>query len=701
MKERLLRIPHPKRFINIFKRSKATERPYRALMALWGRNPIWTDLEIKKLAEEGFKNCMTVFACVSLLSKGAAGIPWQLFKKPISKDSKKEEIFQHDLLDRIHRPNEHCGQAAFIENLAAFYYIAGNSYMLQVGPEGERAAPRELHYLYPHLMKIKPGTRAEPVAYYEYSANPAKPDPYTTDDVLHIKAFHPLNSYYGLSPLEAAARGIDIANMTMSWNMKLLQNDMRPAGMFKIEGNLDKEQRDDFKADLKENYQSYENTAMPLILEGGQDWIQTALSPKDLDWITGEKMTIRKICSVLNVASELIGDSENKTYSNVKEARKALYTEAILPFMDFLRDEFNNWLVPKWNDERLYLDYNRGDIEALKEEAAAVFTRMASAHWLTINEKRVASGFDENPAPEADKIYLPMMLVPIDGGSAAAAQPGNGGAKANKKASFWQRKENKQRLWAHFVKRVEAKERTLWDPAQRYLVAQARRVKAGMAQFKTIGEVDVNKILNDKEEAAKYQKIFEGQYREHFLLAGQAGMEAAEGKLLDLSKELKQEEGFHFTDDLLKQMEWLIMNSGAKISEATLKKIAQHVIKGQIEGLTVEATTQVIWEKLTSLAITRSRTISRTEMAKLENFGQMEGYKQTEFVELKGWLSAMVPDTRLAHTLADAEYADNPIALDAAFIVDGEALQYPGDPNGSPGNVINCLCATYPEVREI
>ena len=298
--------------------------------------------------------------------------------------------------------------------------------------------------------------------------------------------------------------------------------------------------------------------------------------------------------------------------------------------MDFLRDEFNNWLVPKWNDERLYLDYNRGDIEALKEEAVAIFTRMSQAHWLTINEKRVASGFDENKAPEADQIYLPMALVPITAGSEAT--PGNGGAKGHKATSFWQRKENKQRLWTHFVKRVEAKERALWDPTQRYLVAQAQRAKAAMAQFKTVSEIDVNKILNDQKEAEVYQKLFEGQYREHFLQAGQAGMEAAEGRLLDLSKELKQEGGFQFTDELLKEMELLILNSGAKITETTLKKISQHVIKGQIEGLTVEATTQVIWEKLNSLAPFRARRIARTEMAKLENFGQMEGYKQTEFV---------------------------------------------------------------------
>jgi len=685
--------------LNIFKRRKAQEPPFRALMALWGNNPIWTEKDIKRLAEEGYKNCMTVFACVSLLSKGAAGIPWQLFRKAASQDSKKEEIFQHDLLDRIHRPNPMCGQSIFVENLAAFYYIAGNSYELAIGPDTEKTPPRELHYLFPHLVKIKPGTRAEPVAYYEYSANPAKPDPYTPKEILHLKAFHPLNSYYGLSPLEVAAKGIDVANMTMNWNMKLLQNDMRPPGIVKIEGNLDKEQKDDLREDLRANYQGFQNVAMPMIFEGGQDWIQTALSPKDLDWITGDKMTMRKICAVLNVASELIGDSENKTYSNVKEAYKALYTKAILPFMDFLRDEWNNWLVPKWNDTRLYLDYNRDSIEELKEEQSAVYTRMASAHWLTLNEKRKACGFDEDPAPEADQIYLPIMLVPM--GSPPAREPVTGGAKGNKAQSFWQRKENKQRLWTHFTKRVEAKERTLWDPLNRYLTAQAKRVRAAMVRFKTIAEVDVNKLLDYQKESEAYLELFDAQYLQHFLLAGAAGMHAAEGKLLDFDEELKQEEGFIITEELRKQVELLIINSGAKITEATLKKIAKYVIQAQAEGVTVEETTQLIYDKLNSLTVTRSRTIARTEMAKVENFGQLEGYRQTEVVERKGWLCAFVPDSRESHQAADAEYSDNPIGLDDAFMVDGELLQYPGDPNGSAGNVINCLCATYPEVREI
>jgi hypothetical protein len=222
-----------------------------------------------------------------------------------------------------------------------------------------------------------------------------------------------------------------------------------------------------------------------------------------------------------------------------------------------------------------------------------------------------------------------------------------------------------------------------------------------MSQFRTVDDIDINKLLNAREETEIYLKQFHPQYLEHFLLAGTAGMQAAEGKLMDLDGELKQEEGFIVTEALRKEVELLIVDSGAKITEATLKKIAKLAIAAQAEGLTVEQTTQVIWEKLTNLTVSRSRTIARTEMAKIENFGQMEGYKQTETVERKGWLSAFVADTRESHKRADAEYSDNPIALDAAFMVNGEPLQYPGDPKGKPENVINCLCTTYPEVREV
>ena len=97
----------------------------------------------------------------------------------------------------------------------------------------------------------------------------------------------------------------------------------------------------------------------------------------------------------------------------------------------------------------------------------------------------------------------------------------------------------------------------------------------------------------------------------------------------------------------------------------------------------------------------RARRIARTEAGKVENAGELEGYKETEFIEFKGWLCSFVELSRQAHKDADATYSDDPIPLDEDFIVDGESLSCPLDPKGSPGNVINCLCTLFPQVKEI
>jgi hypothetical protein len=84
-------------------------------------------------------------------------------------------------------------------------------------------------------------------------------------------------------------------------------------------------------------------------------------------------------------------------------------------------------------------------------------------------------------------------------------------------------------------------------------------------------------------------------------------------------------------------------------------------------------------------------------MARTENWGGIEGYKQNEFVDTKGWLCEFVEDSREDHKKADGQE----VPLDADFKVGNEMLAYPGDPKGEAGNVVNCLCSTYPVVGEL
>ena len=62
-------------------------------------------------------------------------------------------------------------------------------------------------------------------------------------------------------------------------------------------------------------------------------------------------------------------------------------------------------------------------------------------------------------------------------------------------------------------------------------------------------------------------------------------------------------------------------------------------------------------------------------------------------IEYTAWLTSHGGNVRFAHEEAEENYGpDNPIPVDEPFTVDGESLMHPGDPAGSPGNVINCHC---------
>ena len=47
----------------------------------------------------------------------------------------------------------------------------------------------------------------------------------------------------------------------------------------------------------------------------------------------------------------LIGIPDAQTYSNFAEAKLALYNETIIPLLDRIQSDMNEWLVPKFGDD--------------------------------------------------------------------------------------------------------------------------------------------------------------------------------------------------------------------------------------------------------------------------------------------------------------------------------------------------------------
>lgn len=99
----------------------------------------------------------------------------------------------------------------------------------------------------------------------------------------------------------------------------------------------------------------------------------------------------------------------------------------------------------------------------------------------------------------------------------------------------------------------------------------------------------------------------------------------------------------------------------------------------------------------------RSETILRTEYGHiLGRAGQLSMAKSAEVGPglMKKWVIRAQgkggTPVRPAHLAANGQT----VPVDEPFIVGGEKLMYPHDPAGSPGNIINCRCASIPVVPE-
>ena len=231
-----------------------------------------------------------------------------------------------------------------------------------------------------------------------------------------------MDDYYGLSPIQSAATDIDQHNLANKHNVNLLQNGARPSGavIFKPKDptgaqiQLSDLQRNQLMNDLTQRFSGTGNAGKPMLLEGDFDWKEMGLSPKDMDFIQLKNMSAKDIALIFGEPSQLIGIPDAQTYSNFAEAKLALYNETIIPLLDRIQSDMNEWLVPKFGDD-LELRYDIDSIPAMAEQRTRVFesvTQGVQNGILTRNEAREQLGYETIPG--ADSLLVPATLMPLN-----------------------------------------------------------------------------------------------------------------------------------------------------------------------------------------------------------------------------------------------------------------------------------------------
>ena len=355
--------------------------------------PTWTDRNYLHLAEESYVKNVIANRCISIISKSASSIKLQLKNRNTG-----EIITRHKILELLKKPNPILDQNSFFETIYAHKLISGNVYIQGVfNKHSNSVEPQELFILRPDRITILIGNTDIPIA-YKYKFNNTekifKVDQITgKSEILHIKNFNPINDWYGLSQVEPATYSIDQHNEASKWNQAILQNGAKPCGALIVKNDADNgsfltdDQFTRLKEQLNSEFSGSENAGKPLLLEGGLDWKEISLSPKEMDFLEMKHSTARDIALSFGVPSQLIGIPGDNTYSNMAEARLFLWEQTILPTIDCIMASLNNWLIPMF-DDNLELTYNKNEITPLSVRKENFWNVLNNSSFLTDEEKK-------------------------------------------------------------------------------------------------------------------------------------------------------------------------------------------------------------------------------------------------------------------------------------------------------------------------
>lgn len=120
------------------------------------------------------------------------------------------------------------------------------------------------------------------------------------------------------------------------------------------------------------------------------------------------------------------------------------------------------------------------------------------------------------------------------------------------------------------------------------------------------------------------------------------------------------------------------------------RRVSQSFVSGIMAGENANKLIKRL-QKVAELKLSDITRIARTQTTRVENLARIDVYKEVAsqgYEIVKEWVAVVDSRTRDAHKKADGQR----VPIDEPFIVNGEKLMYPGDPNGSAENIINCRC---------
>jgi phage portal protein BeeE len=432
-------------------------------------SPKWpTYNTYQDIIERGYFNPI-VFSAVNRIIRELRTVPFHVYKVNEKKDSSGvNEIAYNHPLEKIFSGSANLDEsfADIIEQWVFYLSIAGNAYIEARGPLSGDNVPQQLYILRPDRVKIVPGRNGirgyvfDPLAAvthnFNFNAFLQERDKSRLDrflqkqdigkkidelemkldvegmasrtavffrrrigtgdcNICHTKFIHPLKDYYGLSPVEAMGKYIELYNALTTFEKGFIDNNGCPQGIIKHKNRMSEPEQKNLADYFRQLASSSLNFFDPLILEGDSDY--QVLTTLTLEQVQAAKADVGQTLEVVfGFPPNLLSTRGGDTFSNRKEARVELFETTMISMLHRLCSELNRWLLPKYKNERgnYKVGFDLSNIMALSSRRDNVFKQNKLAeNYLTIDEMRSRLGLPPLPNGEGKIVHIPKNKLPL------------------------------------------------------------------------------------------------------------------------------------------------------------------------------------------------------------------------------------------------------------------------------------------------
>jgi HK97 family phage portal protein len=366
----------------------------------------WSPWDAEAAMREGYKSVAWVYAAVKLRANAVASVP---LKVELNQGGEWVETTTHPLARLLNSPNTDLDKNEMMRILVTHLDLAGNGYWLKT--RAGNGMPVELWPMLPQFVRVVPG-RERLIRAYEYTQHGVQT--YPADDMMHAAYTNPENLYYGLSPLQAAGKAVDIDNAAASWQKVSMQNRGVPDGIFSFDADMTYDQWQEARAMVREEYTGMGSNRAPWVLSKAK-YQQLAMSPVEMDYMETRKHSMQQICAVYGVPTEMINGLGDANRASSETVRKSFWIDTVTPLLIELEGSLNIGLARDFGTaDQIRIRFDTSSVPALQENYTEKVTN-AKALWSmgvpfnAINEK-LELGFDEIEGGQTG--YIPSGVIP-------------------------------------------------------------------------------------------------------------------------------------------------------------------------------------------------------------------------------------------------------------------------------------------------